>query len=168
MLKASVGDVVSVDDIVRELKNADYKLLTFTHVDTSTDVKVDPKPIGEFGKKYGVLTILDGVCSAAGEEIKQDEWGMDIALTAFQKAVGVLPGPALLVASERAMNVWKNRKAPVANYYADWSNWLPIMNAYTDRKPSYFGTPAVNLIAALDVSLKLILDEGMDKRVQRH
>ena len=38
------------------------------------------------------------------------------------------------------------------NYYADWSNWLPIMQAYEARKPSYFGTPPVNLIFALDVS----------------
>jgi len=73
-----------------------------------------------------------------------------------------------LVVSEKAMNVWKTRKTPVANYYADWSNWLPIMNAYADRKPSYFGTPAVNLVAALEVSLKIILEEGMEARIRRH
>jgi alanine-glyoxylate transaminase/serine-glyoxylate transaminase/serine-pyruvate transaminase len=56
----------------------------------------------------------------------------------------------------------------VRSYYADWSKWLPVMKAYEARMPSYFGTPAVNLIAALDVSLQQILSEGMDARFRRH
>jgi alanine-glyoxylate transaminase / serine-glyoxylate transaminase / serine-pyruvate transaminase len=143
-------------------------LMTFTHVDTSTAVRVDPKPIGELGRKYDVLTVLDGVCSVAGEEMRQQEWGIDVALTASQKAIGVPPGLALLVASPKAMYAWKNRKTPVGNYYCDWSNWLPIMQAYEEGRPSYFGTPSVNHVAALEVSLKMILEEGMEKRIARH
>ena len=40
--------------------------MTMTHVDTSTAVMNDAKAFGELGKKYDVLTILDGVCSVAG------------------------------------------------------------------------------------------------------
>ncbi len=168
MLEHEVGKPVTSQEIEEALSKKKYKLLTFTHVDTSTSTRLDPKPIGELGKKYDVLTILDGVCSVAGEEIKQDEWGLDVVLTASQKAIGVPPGLALLVASGRAMDTWKNRKTPVGNYYADWSNWLPIMEAYEGRKPSYFGTPPVNLVWALEVSLGLILNEGMEARIARH
>jgi alanine-glyoxylate transaminase/serine-glyoxylate transaminase/serine-pyruvate transaminase len=168
LLKAATGDVVKESLIDAELKKKKYKLLTFTHVDTSTAVKVDPIPIGILGRKYGVLTILDGVCSVAGEEIRQDEWHMDIVLTASQKAIGVPPGLALMIVSENAMETWKNRKAPVGNYYCDWANWLPVMRAYEDRKPSYFGTPAVNLVSALEISLGIILKEGMEERFRRH
>jgi len=168
MLKAAPGDVVPTEVIENELKNKKYKLLTFTHVDTSTAVQVKPEPIGKLGKKYGVLTTLDGVCSVGGERILQEEWGIDVVLTASQKAVGVPPGLALLVASKKAIEAWKNRRSPVANYYADWSNWLPIMEAYEQRRPSYFGTPAVNLVAALEVSLGIILKEGMENRFARH
>lgn len=168
MLEHEVGKPVTPEEIEEALKKKDYKLLTFTHVDTSTSTRLDPKPIGALGQKYDVLTVLDGVCSVAGEEIKQEEWGLDIVLTASQKAVGVPPGLALLVASQKAMNVFKNRKTPVCNYYADFANWLPIMQAYEGRKPSYFGTPPVNLISALEVSLELILKEGMEVRVARH
>jgi alanine-glyoxylate transaminase/serine-glyoxylate transaminase/serine-pyruvate transaminase len=66
------------------------------------------------------------------------------------------------------MDAFTERKAPVGSYYADWTNWLPVMEAYEDRRPSYFGTPAVNLIWALNVSLGQILEEGMDLRFQRH
>jgi len=82
--------------------------------------------------------------------------------------VGVPPGLALLVVSSRGLSAWRQRKTAVQNYYADWTNWLPIMEAYEARKPSYFGTPPVNLIWALDVSLGQILQEGMEARVLRH
>lgn len=167
-LQSEVGDVVPLATVETELSTGNYKLMTFTHVDTSTSVLVDAKPMGALAQKYNVLSILDGVCSVAGEEIRQEEWGIDMVVTASQKAVGVPPGLALLVASEKAMDAWKNRKTPVGNYYADWNNWLPIMQAYEARKPSYFATPAVNLIQALERSLELILEEGMDKRFARH
>ena len=168
ILTAPAGDVVDIDTIEKELKNKPYKIIAMTHVDTSTGVLVDPKPIAQLAKKYNVLSVLDGVCSVAGEEIKQDDWGIDVVLTASQKAIGVPPGLALLVASQKAMNIWENRKSPVSNYYADWENWLPIMKAYEERRPSYFGTPPVNLITALETSLKIIVSEGLVNRVNRH
>jgi alanine-glyoxylate transaminase/serine-glyoxylate transaminase/serine-pyruvate transaminase len=166
-IAASPGSAPDMSAVEDEIKKGGYSLMTFTHVDTSTAVRVDPVPVGELGKKYGVITVLDGVCSVAAEEIHQQAWGIDVVLTASQKAVGVPPGLALMVASERAVEKWKNRKSPVGNYYGDWNNWMPVMTAYLERKPSYFGTPAVNLVEALNVSLTEILSapyypEGVD------
>jgi len=163
-----VGDVPSVAEVEAALKSGSFKLMTLTHVDTSTAVSVDVKKLAKIARAYGVLTAVDGVCSVGGEELRQDEWEVDIALTASQKAIGVPPGLALLVAGPRAIDAFKRRKSPVRNFYADWNEWLPIMKAYEERKPSYFGTPAVNLVWALNVSLKQILEEGMEKRVERH
>jgi alanine-glyoxylate transaminase / serine-glyoxylate transaminase / serine-pyruvate transaminase len=168
VLRSEVGGTVSTEEIEAELKKKSYKIMTFTHVDTSTAVRMEPRAIGRLGREYNVLTILDGVCSIAGEELRQEEWEIDVAFTASQKAVGVPPGLALVVVGPRAMAVWKNRKTPVSNYYADWGNWLPIMEAYEARKPGYFGTPAVNLVCALHVSLTQILEEGMENRFLRH
>jgi alanine-glyoxylate transaminase/serine-glyoxylate transaminase/serine-pyruvate transaminase len=168
LLEAPLGEVVSLEVIEKELKNKQYKALTVTHVDTSTAILVDPKPIAQLAQKYNTLSILDAVCSVAGEEINQDEWGLDVVLTGSQKAIGVPPGLALLVVSKKAMEVWENRKTPVFNYYSDWNNWLPVMRAYEERNPSYFGTPPVNLIVALETSLKIICKEGISERVKRH
>jgi alanine-glyoxylate transaminase/serine-glyoxylate transaminase/serine-pyruvate transaminase len=66
------------------------------------------------------------------------------------------------------LQAFNSRQTPVQNYYADWENWLPIMEAYEARKPSYFGTPPVNLIFALNVSLGQILAEGIEVRFTRH
>ena len=168
VLTAETGGIVSLKAVEEELARSHYKLMTFTHVDTSTAVRVNPEPLGALGEKYGVITVLDGVCSVAGEEIRQEEWKIDVVLTASQKAVGVPPGLALLVASERAIEAWQKRKSPVLSYYCDWTHWLPVMKAYEERRPAYFGTPAVNLVNGLEVSLRLILKEGMETRFRRH
>ena len=163
-----VGDSPPLDDVQAALKGDAYKLMTVTHVDTSTGVGTDIKGLAALGRQYGALVVVDGVCSVAGEEMRQDEWGVDVVLTASQKAIGVPPGLALVVAGPKAMDAFRKRKAPVSNYYADWNEWLPIMEAYEARRPSYFGTPPVNLIWALNVSLGQILEEGMDARFARH
>ena len=168
VLRAPLGEAVDPGLIEEELRTGGYKLLTVTHVDTSTAVRMDIEAIGALAQRYGVLSIVDGVCSVAGEEIRQQAWALDVVLTASQKAIGVPPGLALLVASERAMHAFESRKTPVRSYYADWAKWLPIMTAYEERRPSYFGTPAVNLVAALDVSLNRIVSEGLDARFARH
>lgn len=168
VLPSALGDIPSIDALKAKLRSKKYKIMSVTHVDTSTGVRADVKGFAAAAKAEGVLSIVDGVCAVAGEELRQDEWGVDIALTASQKAVGVPPGLALLVASPRALEVFGARKSPVRSYYCDWKNWLPVMEAYEGRKAAYFGTPAVNLVRALNVSLGQILDEGMEARFKRH
>lgn len=164
----TIGDTPSLEGVETALKEAEYKLMTITHVDTSTGVRTDVRGLAALGREHGVLVVVDGVCATAGEELHQEEWGVDLVLTASQKAIGVPPGLALIVAGTRAMNAFHHRKTLVRNYYADWTNWLPIMEAYEARRPSYFGTPPVNLIWALNMSLIQILNEGLDARFARH
>lgn len=165
---APVGGRPAIEEVEAALKQAQFKVMTVTHVDTSTAVITDVKALAQLAQQYGVLSVVDGVCAVAGEELRMSAWGVDVALTASQKAISVPPGLALLVASPRALQAFKARQTPVMSYYSDWANWLPIMEAYEARKSSYFGTPAVNLIFALNVSLDQILKEGLDARFKRH
>jgi alanine-glyoxylate transaminase/serine-glyoxylate transaminase/serine-pyruvate transaminase len=167
-LRAPIGEAPTAEHVSAALAEGDYQLMTVTHVDTSTAVAADVKGMAAAARDAGVLSLVDGVCATAGEEMRQSEWGVDVYLTASQKAISVPPGLALLVAGPRAMERFRSRKSPVPNYYGDWNLWLPIMEAYEARQPAYFGTPAVNLIAALEVSAGQILAEGMDARFRRH
>ena len=164
----AIGDAPSLEAVEAALQETRPKLMTITHVDTSTAVRADVKGLAALGREYGTLVVVDGVCATAGEVMHQQAWGVDLALTASQKAIGVPPGLALVVAGPRAMQAYRRRETPVGNYYADWESWLPIMEAYEARTPSYFGTPAVNLVWALNVSLGQILEEGMEARFARH
>jgi len=165
---SALGDVPGIDVVRAALKAKKYKLMCITHVDTSTGIRSQVKELAAAARSEGVLSVVDGVCAVAGEELRQDDWSVDVALTASQKAVGVPPGLALLVAGPRALGAFTARKSPVRSYYCDWGKWLPVMEAYEARKSAYFGTPAVNLVRALNVSLGQILEEGMDARFKRH
>lgn len=167
-VRAAPGDAPSLEDVEKALAAGTFKVMTVTHVDTSTAVLAPVEALAVLARKHGALCVVDGVCSAGAEDLRMDAWGVDVALTASQKALGAPPGLAVLLASPRAMDTWRARKTPVASVYLDFAEWLPIHQAYEDGKPAYFATPAVNLISALDVSLGLLLEEGMEARVARH
>ncbi|CDO75828.1 hypothetical protein BN946_scf184951.g26 [Trametes cinnabarina] len=170
-LRAPFGAAVELPALETALKSKQYKLVAFTHVDTSTGVLSDAKGIAEVVKRVSpetlvwrptsllpasariTLVALDGVCSVASEEIQMDAWGIDVVLTASQKGLGVPPGLSIVVASQKAIKVYESRKSPVTSYYASWKKWLPIMRAYESGSAAYFATPPVNLIYAFHASL---------------
>lgn len=162
-LKAPIGRAVSIAQLEEALlkkqkEGKSYKVVTFTHVDTSTGVLSPAKEIAQTVRRISPssLVIADCVCSVASEEIKFDEWDLDVVMTASQKGLGAPPGLSILLASARAIEVFKNRKTPPSSYYGSWTKWLPIMKAYEAGSPAYFATPPVNLIYAYNASLQLI------------
>lgn len=167
-VQAPVGGRPTLEAVEAALREKNYKLMTVTHVDTSTGVLNDVEQLAKISRRHEALCLVDGVCSVAAEELEMNSWEVDLVLTASQKALGTPPGLALVVAGPRALAAFRSRKTPVANYYADWTNWLPVMEAYEARKSAYFGTPPVNLVWALEVSLRQIMAEGLVARIKRH
>jgi alanine-glyoxylate transaminase/serine-glyoxylate transaminase/serine-pyruvate transaminase len=167
MVHAQAGHVPDLAAVEAALAHG-AQVLTVTHVDTSTGVLAPVKELAALARKHGALIVVDGVCAVGGQEFRQAEWDVDVCLTASQKALAVPPGLALVTARPRALEVFKARKTPVASYYADWTLWLPIMQAYQARKPAYFATPATSLVTAMNESVKQINAEGMEARWARH
>lgn len=167
-VSATPGEVPSIDTIGDALRTTQPRFVAITHVDTSTGVRIDVEPIARLAKEHGALVVLDAVCSAAGEVIRQDAWGIDVVLTGSQKALGAPPGLAVLTVSEAALARRRARETPPASLYLDLLEWLPIMQAYEAGKPAYFATPAVSLVCALEASLASIVREGMEARFERH
>ncbi|KAH9844830.1 Alanine--glyoxylate aminotransferase 1 [Teratosphaeria destructans] len=169
-LKAPIGDRPQQDEVEKALKEKDYKLITITHTDTSTGVLSEIEGITKLVKKVSpnTLVIVDGVCSVGCEEIKFDEWGIDAVLTASQKAIGAPAGLSIVFASGKAIQRFRDRKVPPGSYFASWKNWLPIMQNYEAKKPSYFATPSPQLIHALNTSLTQILSRPLSERFQQH
>jgi alanine-glyoxylate transaminase/serine-glyoxylate transaminase/serine-pyruvate transaminase len=163
---APVGEVPAAGEIREILERKDpFKALFATHVDTSTGVRVPPEPLCRLAREVGVLSVFDGVCATAGERFDMADWGADLYFTASQKAIGLPPGLALMVAGERALAARGARKA-APPLYLDWESWLPIHRAYEERKPSYFATPATSLVMALETGLAEILENGIEARLE--
>jgi alanine-glyoxylate transaminase/serine-glyoxylate transaminase/serine-pyruvate transaminase len=166
--RCAPGEAPEVATVEGLLASGRFKVMTVTHVDTSTGVLAPAEALVKAANRHGVLSVVDGVCATAGEAFHQEAWGADVYLTASQKAIGVPPGLALLTVSPRAMAAWRARRTPVRSLYADFGEWLPIMEAYEAGRAAYFATPPVNLVCALEVSLGQIVREGMEARFARH
>jgi alanine-glyoxylate transaminase/serine-glyoxylate transaminase/serine-pyruvate transaminase len=168
-VRAPVGDAPEVEALRAVLDGPDgpFKALCATHVDTSTGVRLDPEPLARLARERDVLSLLDGVCATGGERFEMEAWGADVYLTASQKALGLPPGLALMVVSERALASREARRSPPP-LYLDWMEWLPVMRAYEERRAAYFSTPATNLVLALAAGVGEILAEGVDAVLARH
>ncbi|MEZ4459040.1 MAG: aminotransferase class V-fold PLP-dependent enzyme [bacterium] len=166
-VRCEAGYVPASDAVSAAAKAFRPTVVIATHVDTSTGARVDVPSIISVAREHDALTVFDGVCATAGEAFEMKAWGADVYLTASQKAIGLPPGLALLVASERAMKR-RERIENLPPMILDFAQWLPIMHAYEARKPSYFATPATNMVLALEAGLKELTDVGMSEVVARH
>ena len=164
VISSEWGKNVPIEDIEAKLNEKKYDGITVTHVDTSTGVCAPIKEIGEMLKKFPeTIYIVDGVCATAAEPEYVDDMNIDILITGSQKAFGVAPGLAIVWAGPKAMERRKEL-GRIPEYYIDFDKWLPIMN-----DPSkYFATPAINMIWALKESVRIIKEEGIENRYERH
>ena len=194
-LKAPIGDRPGLDVVEAKLKEKQWKMITITHVDTSTGVLSDVKAVSELVHRVSpnTLVVADSVCAVGSEEICFDDWGLDVVLTASQKGIGCPPGLCIVMCSERAMQAYHNRQTPPTSYFASMKNWLPsmhpcpavpsgpirlvnhklmsmavVMQNYEAKKPSYFATPPTQLITSLHTSLTQILSRPLSDRFAAH
>ncbi|MCX7779557.1 MAG: alanine--glyoxylate aminotransferase family protein [Negativicutes bacterium] len=163
VLTCPPGERVPLPEIEAKLAAKKYAAITLTHVDTSTGVLGQAKEVGELARKYNTLYILDGVCASAGIPEPMKDYGVDIIVTTCQKAFGTPPGLTMVAFNDKAL-ARREELGAVSGYYTDWKNWLPIM----ENPALYFSTPPVNHIVALNESVKLILQEGLEERYKRH
>ena len=170
VLQSEWGKRVSIEEVEQQLKKHSYKAVTITHADTSTGVSSDLESLIPVIKQHGALAIVDGVVATAAlqEDMSKsygnnEEYKIDIVLTGSQKAIGIPPGLAIVAFSQKAL-LARAQLGSIPAYYTNIENWRPIM----DNPAQYFATPPVNLIYAYDTALQIVLNEGMERREQRH
>jgi alanine-glyoxylate transaminase/serine-glyoxylate transaminase/serine-pyruvate transaminase len=159
-----LGKGVDAEQVSKKLKEKKFKVLLFTHVDTSTSVMNDVRALTEVAKENGVISVCDSVCGVGGAKLNFDELGTDVILTGSQKALAAPPGATLLAVSNNAIDVMEKRKTPIASYYMSLLRWVPIM---ADPK-IYLTTPAVQVMLGLHEALLEIREEGIENRWKRH
>ncbi|MBI3740405.1 MAG: alanine--glyoxylate aminotransferase family protein [Chloroflexi bacterium] len=145
---------------VRENRNA--RVVLVTHNETSTGVLHPLKEIAQAVRENSdAVLIVDAISSVGGTELQTEAWGLDMVITASQKAWACPPGLAMLSVSPRAWQVNDSAKTP--RYYFDLRRMKNVM----DKGATPF-TPAMLNYFALDNSLELIEAEGIEKVWARH
>ena len=152
------------DAVRKKLAGGRFKALYVTHVDTGTTVCNPIADIVKEAKNAGVMAIVDGVCSVGGIELDFDRMGADLAFAGSQKALAAPPGAVLIAVSKEFLAQLEAKKDRIRTYYANLLRWKGVM----DDPRTYFATPAVQLMQALNQALKEVDEEGLDKRWSRH
>ena len=143
--------------------NSEIKTVFVIHCETSTGVVNDIKEIGRITNKYHKFLIVDAVSSLGGIDIDMSNWGIDIVLSASQKALMTPPGLGLVAIKPKA---WKKiEEVKSARYYWDFRMYKEAQNRIPKQTP--FTSP-VSLMLGLNEALRLITEEGIDNVIERH
>ncbi len=153
------ADVQSVERALKEHPNA--KAILIQHNETSTGVTNDVAAIASVVKRAKKLFIVDAVSSLGAIPLKTDEWGIDVVISASQKALMAPPGIALASVSREAWEAHK--RATLPRYYFDFS----LAKEFAVKGFTH-ATPSVSTLFALNVTTPMIVKEGMKKIFARH
>ncbi len=163
-VEAPWGEPIDPADIATALDAGDTKLVAVVHAETSTGVLQPLEEISRLTHEHGALFVVDTVTSLGGHPVLVDEWGIDACYSGTQKCLSVPPGLSPISLSDRAVEVVTSRKTKVQSWYLD----LNMICSYWGEDRVYHHTAPVNMIFALHEGLRLILEEGLEARWQRH
>src|ERR671924_1358486 len=148
---------------VDKLLTDGIKVAFATLSETSTGIVHDIQAIADVAARHDVILAVDAVSGLGAAELRQDEWGVDVVVAGSQKALMCPPGIGLVSASPGALE--RAAERPGGRYYFDWTTTAANQRQEPPNSPF---TPPVTLLAALDVALDMIEQEGLDAVFARH
>lgn len=154
----------SADDVKVAFERGSYDVLTIVQGETSCGIKnVEIPEIIKVARSFNAMTIVDAVSTLSTMPLEMDNWGIDVVVTGGQKGLSSVAGVSLISFSERAFELVMNRSALMPHWCLDprraYKFW--VMHEYHYTAP-------VNGILALYEALRLICEETLPKRFERH
>ena len=163
-LEAPYGTTVDPNDVRRAGKGRKIKFVGLAHGETSTGVVQNLDLYRQVADELGALLVVDAVATLAGVPLNIDKQRIDICFSGTQKAISAPPGMSPITINARAEEVFRTRKTPVQSWYFDMTTALN----YWGKDRLYHHTPPVTLIYGLREALRLVLEEGLPARWERH
>ncbi len=141
---------------IKELLHAEknIKAVFVTLVETSTGVTTDIESIGKIVKDTNAVLVVDAISGLGATDLQTDNWSVDVAIAGSQKGLMLPPGLAFISVSAKAFKLMEQAKSP--RYYFDLRK---AKEALAEVDTPF--TPAIGLIIALNESLRLIKEAGL-------
>ena len=159
------GNPVDLEALDEELnKHSKVKMVGIVHAETSTGSLSPLTRAIELAHEHDSLIVVDAVTSLGSHDVRMDEWDIDICYSASQKCLGAPPGLAPISLGSRAMDVINERKTPVQSFYFN----LKDLEAYWSQTRAYHHTSPISMTYGLRESLRMMMEEGIDERLNRH
>jgi len=156
------GTAPDPDQIAKLLADDPSIKAVYTELtETSTGTVYDIEAIGKVVDATDAILVVDAVSGIAADDIHVDAWNVDICVAGSQKAFMIPPGLGFMSVSEKAWKLAETSNLP--KFYFDAKK---AKKSVANNDTPF--TPAHVLIGALNVSLSMIIDEGIDAVIARH
>jgi aspartate aminotransferase-like enzyme len=142
-------------------QHPDAKAVFMQHTETSTGVVNDLKTIGAMVAATSAISVVDAISGLGGEELRMDEWALDLVVTGSQKGLMVAPGLAFAAVGPRVWPLVEKSTNP--KFYFDYK---AAKKSVGDKETPW--TPAVTLVASLVAALDMIKKDGLENIWARH
>lgn len=164
-VEAEWGRIVEPERLELALKAARRpKLLAVVHAETSTGAYQPVAELGAMAHRYGALLVMDAVTSLGCVPVEIDRWEVDACYSCTQKGIGAPPGLAPITFSPRALEAVRNRKTKCRSWYFD----ISMIERYWGADRLYHHTAPITMNYALYEALRLVIEEGLETRFERH
>jgi aspartate aminotransferase-like enzyme len=161
-IDAPYGETVPPERVAAALAaHPRARALFVTQSETSTGVLEDVEAYAALTRKTDTLCVVDTVSSLGVVPCPMDAWGIDVVVAGSQKGLMCPPGLAFIALNDRAWRAAGAARCP--RFYWD----LPTERGWQAKNQGQF-TPAVSLLAGLDVALGLLRAEGVEEAFRRH
>jgi alanine-glyoxylate transaminase/serine-glyoxylate transaminase/serine-pyruvate transaminase len=164
VLERPWGEVFDLDQIRSVLQKVRPKVLGIVHAETSTGALQPLEGLGALCHEFDTLLIADTVTSLGCVPLELDGWQIDAVYSCSQKGLSCPPGLSPVSFSPRAAEAIGRRKTKVQSWYLD----LSIVQKYWGDDRAYHHTAPITMAYALREGLRLVLEEGLEKRWARH
>nr|WP_255555453.1 aminotransferase class V-fold PLP-dependent enzyme [Enterovibrio paralichthyis] len=163
-LEIEEGKAADPDAVAAAIHEYRPKVLTIVQGETSNTVYNHALPaICQAAKSIGCLVIVDAVCTLSTMPLHMDEWGVDAVITGGQKGLSCIPGVSLVAFSEQAWNKITTREDTLRHWCLD----AKLADKFWYQS-SYHYTAPVSGIMAIHEALRLICEETLEARFDRH
>jgi alanine-glyoxylate transaminase/serine-glyoxylate transaminase/serine-pyruvate transaminase len=158
------GDVFDLNAIRDALTKVRPKVLAIVHAETSTGAWQPVEKLGALCREFDTLLVLDTVTSLGCIPVALDEWGVDAAYSCSQKGLSCPSGLSPVSFSPRAVEAIERRKTKVQSWYLD----MTLLRRYWGEERMYHHTAPISMAYAVREGLRLVLEEGLPARWERH
>jgi aspartate aminotransferase-like enzyme len=140
-----------------------YRAVLLTHNETSTGVANPLRELAEAvrGAPGAPLVLVDGISGLGAMPFEMDAWGVDLVISASQKAFMASPGISIAAVGARAREAEASARMP--RYYWDFSEARAM--AAKGQTP---WTPAVSVVYGLRLGVQALVEEGPEQTWARH
>jgi len=156
------GKAVEPKEIEKRLKaNPKIKAVFATLCETSTGAATDIETLGKIIKDTDAVLVVDAISGLGAIDLKTDAWFCDVVVSGSQKGLMLPPGLGFISVSPKAWKLAEAAKSP--RYYFDLR---AAKKAWASTDTTF--TPAITLIIALNETLRMIKQDGLENVFSRH